>query len=110
MPLLGRDELTLLLDACHPLSSSPTFDKSLVCLWRWVLELFFFVFWDDWPRIVFWLLLLMLRVLFDVDLLWVDFLTRGSRLRLDLVNGVQLASVVLLVRFIDVIRTTRSRV
>ena len=47
MPLLGRDELTLLIDACQPLSSSPTLDTGLVCLWRRVLELFFLVFWQS---------------------------------------------------------------
>ena len=72
MPLLGRDELTLFLYACHPLSSPPTLNEGLVYLLRRVLELFFFVFWDDWPRIIFWFLLLMLHVLFDIDLLWVD--------------------------------------
>ena len=77
MPLLGRDELTLLLDACRQLSSSSTFDNGLVCLWRWVLALFFFVVRDDWPRI-FWFLLLMLHVLLGIDLLWVDPLTRSS--------------------------------
>jgi len=50
---LGGYELALLFYACHPLSSPPTLDEGLVYLLRRDLELFFFVFWDDWPRSVF---------------------------------------------------------
>ena len=61
-PLLRRHEVPLLLDACYPLPSPPTFDEGIMdFLWR-VLQLVFFL-WDRLPKTIVGLFFLLLDVL-----------------------------------------------